>query len=307
MILPQADFLDGRLIVCCAFWRAAERVLVLAHDCIAAIGISFHWHMRTSTSKNANCCNSAVDRVLKAFNRFLSQCEQEYGIPESIAIETTKESFSSVAFGRTLDYERRQRRDKDNQMRAAIREDMRKQLSNGGSFKVHDYDIRRWEIVQSQNNTCLYCGATSPRFSFDKSELDHIVPRRGVGSLAKLSKISLAQFLHYLARLRESRRLQYSSGVTVPQFGALNIAHLERVMFENGFRFRDGSLNTADLTMLGNNRDGSPTGKNMVNAHDVVSGHPVFSGARRKSLLVARRKRLLEELAGVEVELASLG
>lgn len=129
----------------------------------------------------------------------------------------------------------------------------------------------------------------------------------GVGSLAKLSKISLAQFLHYLVRLRESRRLQYSSGVTVPQFGALNIAHLERVMFENGFRFRDGSLNTADLTMLGNNRDGSPTGKNMVNAHDVVSGHPVFSGARRKSLLVARRKRLLEELAGIEVELASLG
>ena len=108
----------------------------------------------------------------------------------------------------------------------------------------------------------------------------------GVGSLAKLSKISLSQFLHYLARLRESRRLQYSSGVTVPQFGALN---------------------TADLTMLGNNRDGSPTGKNMVNAHDVVSGHPVFSGARRKSLLVARRKRLLEELAGIEVELASLG
>lgn len=52
--------------------------------------------------------NPAVDRVLKAFNRFLSQCEQEYGIPESIAIETTKESFSSVAFGRTLDYERRQ-------------------------------------------------------------------------------------------------------------------------------------------------------------------------------------------------------
>lgn len=134
--------------------------------------------------------NPAVDRVLKAFNRFLSQCEQEYGIPESIAIETTKESFSSVAFGRTLDYERRQRRDKDNQTRAAIREDMRKQLSNGGSFKVHDYDIRRWEIVQSQNNTCLYCGATSPRFSFDKSELDHIVPRRGVGSDSKRTNMA---------------------------------------------------------------------------------------------------------------------
>ena len=79
--------------------------------------------------------NPAVDRVLKAFNRFLSQCEQQYGIPESVSIETTKESFSSIAFGRTLDYERRQRRDKDNQMRAAIREDMKKQLSNGGSFK----------------------------------------------------------------------------------------------------------------------------------------------------------------------------
>lgn len=80
--------------------------------------------------------NPAVDRVLKAFNRFLSQCEQQYGIPESVSIETTKESFSSIAFGRTLDYERRQRRDKDNQMRAAIREDMKKQLSNGGSFKI---------------------------------------------------------------------------------------------------------------------------------------------------------------------------
>lgn len=134
--------------------------------------------------------NPAVDRVLKAFNRFLSQCEQEYGIPESIAIETTKESFSSIALGRTLDYERRQRRDKDNQTRAAIREDMRKQLSNGGSFKVHDYDIRRWEIVQSQNNTCLYCGSTSPRFSFDKSELDHIVPRRGVGSDSKRTNMA---------------------------------------------------------------------------------------------------------------------
>lgn len=128
----------------------------------------------------------------------------------------------------------------------------------------------------------------------------------GVGSLAKLSKLSLAEFLRYLTRLRESCRIQYSSGVTVPQFGALNIARLERVMFENGFRFRNGSLNTADLTMLGNNRDGSPTGKNMVNAHDVVSGQPVFSGARRKSLLVARRKCLVEELAGIEVELASL-
>lgn len=129
----------------------------------------------------------------------------------------------------------------------------------------------------------------------------------GVGSLAKLTKLSLAQFLHYLARLRESRRIEYSSGVTVPQFGALNIARLERVMFENGFSFRNGSLTVSDLTVLGNNRDGSPTGKNMVNSHDVASGQPVFSGVRRKRLLAARRKRLLEELAGIEVELASLG
>lgn len=125
----------------------------------------------------------------------------------------------------------------------------------------------------------------------------------GVGSLAKLAKLSLSEFLRYLNRLRES----HGGGVSVPQFGALNIARLERVMFERGFRFRDGSLNSSDLTMLGNNRDGSPTGKNMVNAHDVISGQPVFSGARRKSLLIARRKRLLDELAGIEVELASLG
>lgn len=129
----------------------------------------------------------------------------------------------------------------------------------------------------------------------------------GVGSLAKLTKLSLSEFLRYLNRLRESRRIEYGGGVSVPQFGALNIARLERVMFERGFRFRDGSLNSSDLTMLGNNHDGSPTGKNMVNAHDVISGQPVFSGARRKSLLIVRRKRLLDELAGIEVELASLG
>ena len=129
----------------------------------------------------------------------------------------------------------------------------------------------------------------------------------GVGSLAKLTKLTLAQFLHYLARLRESRRIKYGSGTTVPQFGALNIARLEHVMFENGFSFRNGSLTVADLTMLGNNRDGSPTGRNMVNSHDVASGQPVFDGVRRKRLLLARRKRLLEELAGIEVELASLG
>lgn len=134
--------------------------------------------------------NSAVDRVLKAFNRFISQCEQQWGIPESVAIETTKESFSSIAFGRTLDYERRQRRDKDNQTRAAIREDMKQQLSNGDLSQVRDYDVRRWEIVQSQNNMCLYCGATSPRFSFAKSELDHIVPRKGVGSDSKRTNMA---------------------------------------------------------------------------------------------------------------------
>lgn len=86
----------------------------------------------------------------------------------------------------------------------------------------------------------------------------------GVGSLAKLTKLSLSEFLRYLNRLRESRRIEYSGGVSVPQFGALNIARLERVMFERGFRFRDGSLNSSDLTMLGNNHDGSPTGKNML-------------------------------------------
>lgn len=173
--------------------RLSKRMLDTEDDLHYAIRHEFHvpadWkppvpHVQEPTG------NPAVDRVLKAFNRFLSQCEQEYGTPESIAIETTRESFSSIAFGRTLDHERRQRRDRDNQTRAAVREDMRRQLSNGGAFKVHDYDVRRWEMVQAQNNTCMYCGATSPRFSFDKSELDHIVPRRGPGSDSKRTNMA---------------------------------------------------------------------------------------------------------------------
>lgn len=173
--------------------RLSKRMLDTGDDLHYAIRHEFHvpadWKPPVPPVQEPTG-NPAVDRVLKAFNRFLSQCEQEYGMPESVAIETTRESFSSIAFGRTLDYERRQRRDRDNQTRAMVREDMRKQLSNGGAFKVHDYDVRRWEIVQAQNNTCLYCGATSPRFSFDKSELDHIVPRRGVGSDSKRTNMA---------------------------------------------------------------------------------------------------------------------
>lgn len=175
--------------------RLAKRILETDDDLHHAIRHEFHvpadWKPPVPPVQEPTG-NPSVDRVLKAFNRFLSQCEQQYGMPESVAIETTRESFSSVAFGRTLDHERRQRRDRDNQTRAAIREDMRRQLSDGGRTQIRDYDIRRWEIVQSQNNTCLYCGATSPRFSFDKSELDHIVPRRGPGSDSRRTNMAAA-------------------------------------------------------------------------------------------------------------------
>ena len=45
--------------------------------------------------------------------------------------------------------------------------------------KVRESDLRRLEAIQRQNGQCLYCGRT---ITFRTCEMDHIVPRKGVGS-----------------------------------------------------------------------------------------------------------------------------
>lgn len=123
----------------------------------------------------------------------------------------------------------------------------------------------------------------------------------GVGSLSKLSQITLAQFLRHVSSPRRQYAYQHCS-----PFGASSIARLEKVMYENGFRFKDGGLSAKELFMLRNNLNGTPTGGAEVNGHDVVTGQPIFRGEKRRELLSARRERLLAELAEIEKELSSV-
>ncbi|PJM79562.1 restriction endonuclease [Bifidobacterium scaligerum] len=120
--------------------------------------------------------NPAVDRVLKIVNRYLVNCQRRWGNPVSVNIEHVRSSFSSVAFARKdkREYE------KNNERRSVFRDSLAEQLRTDEKREtVRESDLRRLEAIQRQNGQCLYCGRT---ITFSTCEMDHIVPRKGVGS-----------------------------------------------------------------------------------------------------------------------------
>lgn len=120
--------------------------------------------------------NPAVDRVLKIVNRYIVNCMKRWGTPISVQIEHVRDGMSSVATARRnkRDYERAVAR------RSEFRKDLEKQLRLDEKIeRVRGADLRRWEAVQRQNGKCLYCGRV---ITFGTCEMDHIVPRKGVGS-----------------------------------------------------------------------------------------------------------------------------
>ena len=103
-------------------------------------------------------------------------CQQRWGNPVSVNIEHVRSSFSSVAFARKdkREYE------KNNEKRSIFRSSLSEQLRADEQMeKVRESDLRRLEAIQRQNGQCLYCGRT---ITFRTCEMDHIVPRKGVGS-----------------------------------------------------------------------------------------------------------------------------
>lgn len=114
--------------------------------------------------------NPSVDRVLKIVNRYLMACQKRWGDPRSVQIEHVREGFSSVAKARKTE--------RDQDKRARYRNNLKKILGKNLD-KVRESDIRRWEAVQRQNAECLYCGRT---ITFKTCEMDHIIPRKGVGA-----------------------------------------------------------------------------------------------------------------------------
>lgn len=116
--------------------------------------------------------NPAVDRVMKAVNRWLMMAEHRWGAPQSISIEHVRQGFSSVKVAREID--------RENNKRAAQRESVRQVLKSEYDIEsASTQAIRRYEAVQRQNGECLYCGCA---ITLQTCEMDHIVPRKGPGS-----------------------------------------------------------------------------------------------------------------------------
>lgn len=116
--------------------------------------------------------NPAVDRVLKAVNRWLMMAERTWGAPLSVNIEHVRDGFMSKRQAAEIEREN-ERRFKQNK---AARERLK------GHFNVDSLrtaDTRRLYALQRQNCQCAYCG---DQITFSNSEMDHIVPRKGVGS-----------------------------------------------------------------------------------------------------------------------------
>ena len=159
--------------------KLTDRMLTTDDDLHAArkveFGVSDSWRPPVDPI-GTPVGNPAVDRVLKIVNRYLMNCRQRWGEPRRVQIEHVRNSFGSVASARKSknDYERNVRR------RAEYREDLVRQLHTDVHLdKVRESDIRRQEAIQRQNGQCLYCGR---EIAFSSCEMDHIVPRNGVGS-----------------------------------------------------------------------------------------------------------------------------
>lgn len=119
--------------------------------------------------------NPAVDRVLKIVARYLAALESEFGIPTRVNIEHVRGGLGSEAQARELTREQNRRRNRN----AKLAVEMIEKGAVGQTHRVSRTDLIRYQALAVQDCQCLYCGAP---ITFQTSELDHIVPRKGVGS-----------------------------------------------------------------------------------------------------------------------------
>ena len=175
--LAKLDLPAGRAAYSLASLRRLSAHILATGDDLhearkAEFGIADDW-VPPSEPIGAPVGHPAVDRVSKIIARFLLAAEAEWGVPQRVMIEHVREAFSSEAKVRRVD--------RENQRRFKAKLEQRESVSTKikSSGRVRDSDVRRYEAVQRQNCTCLYCGAT---ITYDTAEMDHIVPRKGIGS-----------------------------------------------------------------------------------------------------------------------------
>lgn len=132
--------------------------------------------------------NPAVDRTIKIASRWLRACEREWGKPETVFVEHVREGFKSEKQKR----EEQSNMDKRYRANGAVREEIVAALGEKPGSGAVDKEairlaeIRRWQAIQRQNGCCLYCGTG---INFSNSQMDHIVPRKGVGCSNELPNL----------------------------------------------------------------------------------------------------------------------
>lgn len=120
--------------------------------------------------------NPAVDRVLKIVNRYLVNCEKRWGAPQAVQIEHVRDAFSSKATA----VENKRQIERYYAARQQQNEETEKRLrSDNPNVAITKSSLRRQQAIQRQSGKCLYCGRM---ITFSTCEMDHIVPRKGVGS-----------------------------------------------------------------------------------------------------------------------------
>lgn len=125
--------------------------------------------------------NPAVDRVLKIVNRWIMAAERRWGAPSQVNVEHIRSGFSSAKMKEDYKHEQKRRQKQNEAVEAEIRR------IKGDTSRPLRSDYTRYYAVKRQNCQCAYCGKT---ITFNNCEMDHIVPRKGVGSTN--SRVNLA-------------------------------------------------------------------------------------------------------------------
>lgn len=156
--------------------KLTERILSsdcdLHNACKVEFGVDDFWRPPAEPI-GAPIGNPSVDRVTKLAARWLLAAEREWGAPSQITIEHVRDAFVSAKSQQERDREMRKRYEENERRRLAIKSDEKIDA------RIRIEDVRRYEAISRQKGQCGYCGET---ITYTTSEMDHIVPRKGVGS-----------------------------------------------------------------------------------------------------------------------------
>lgn len=129
--------------------------------------------------------NPAADRTIAIVARWLKACEKEWGAPETVNVEHTREGFKSEKVSREI----RKENDKRYDANKSVRDELYREvygLDGTTSDSISKADVRRYLAIQRQNSQCAYCGK---KIDFYTAQMDHIVPRKGPGCSNVISNL----------------------------------------------------------------------------------------------------------------------